>query len=365
MVLGILNEQDTRVAIVPDVISQIQKMGITVQMVAKAGESAGYSDSLYKAQKVKITTKASVIASSDILITLNPISVADQAKAKASAVLISRYAPFDNEKKISGYAKKSQTIFSLDMIPRVTVAQSADVLSSLGSIAGYRAVLVAAQYLPKYFPMLTTAAGSIPPAKVLVIGAGVAGLQAVATARRLGAVVHVFDTRDAVRDEVKSLGAQFVEIEGATDDKAAGGYAVEQTADYQKRQKASLEKVIQKSDVVITTAQLRGKPAPKLITKKMMEHMPLGGVIVDLASSTGGNCEVTKDKKTVIHKGITVVGNSDLSEEVSFHASLLFSKNILNFFKFLLNEKGKYKLSLEHEVIEKSCIVHAGKKYYK
>ncbi len=365
MVLGILNEQDTRVAIVPDVIPQIQKMGITVQMVAKAGESAGYSDALYKAQKVKIATKASVIASSDILITLNPVSTVDQAKAKASAVFISRYAPFDNEKKLSGYAKKSHTIFSLDMIPRVTVAQSADVLSSLGSIAGYRAVLVAAQYLPKYFPMLTTAAGSIPPAKVLVIGAGVAGLQAIATARRLGAVVQAFDTRAAVRDEVKSLGAQFVEVEGATDDKGAGGYAVEQTADYQKRQKAALEKSIQKSDVVISTAQLRGKPAPKLVSKKMVEQMPLGSVVIDLASSTGGNCELTKDQKVVNHKGVTIVGNSDLSEEVPAHASLLFSKNIINFFKFLLDDKGKYKLSLEHEVVEKSCIVNAGKKYYK
>lgn len=365
MVLGILKEKDARVAIVPEVIAQLSAMGFSVQMVAKAGEAAGYPDELYKQLKVKIAPAASVLSSSDLIITLNPLTATEQAKAKAKAVLISRYAPFDNVKKLSGYAKKEHTIFSLDMIPRVTIAQSADVLSSLGSIAGYKAALMAADALPRYFPMLTTAAGSIPPAKVLVVGAGVAGLQAIATARRLGAVVEAFDTRAASKDEVQSLGAQFIEVEGAADDKAAGGYAVEQSADYKKRQHAALEQSVKKSDAIITTAQLRGKPAPRLISKSMVESMRPGSIIIDLASSTGGNCEVTQDAKTVVHKGVTVVGNSDLSQAVPMHASLLFSKNIVNFLKFAVNEKKQFALSVGHEVLEKSCIVKAGKLQYK
>ncbi len=366
MVLGILNEADRRVAIVPDLIPQLKNLGITVQMVSKAGESAGFPDQFYKQHKVKCVTKQDVLSKSDIIITFNPISGADQLKTKKAAVFISRYAPYDNSKKIGGWVKKSHTIYSLDMIPRITVAQSSDVLSSLASIAGYKAVLVAAENFNKYFPMLTTAAGSIPPAKILVLGAGVAGLQAIATARRLGAIVKAFDTREAARDEVQSLGAKFVEVEGAVDDKSAGGYAVEQTEDFKKKQQEAIAKNIAKSDVVITTAQIRGRPAPRLITKEMVSAMSPGSIIIDLASSTGGNCECSQDKKTISFKDVTIIGDSDLSERVPSHASLLFAKNVFNFIKFMINDEKKLDLiSLNHEILEKSCIVHKGEKKYK
>ena len=335
-------------------------------MVKDAGEKAGFPDSAYKDKKVKFVAKTAILSKADIIVTFTPLSTADQGKCKEKAMLISRYAPYDYPKKVPTWAKKKQTVFSLDMIPRVTVAQSSDVLSSLASIAGYKAVLVATEYMSRYLPMLTTAAGSIPPAKVLVIGAGVAGLQAVATARRLGAVVEAFDTRAAAKDEVKSLGAKFVEVEGASDDIAAGGYAVEQTVEYKAKQQEALAKSVEKSDVIICTAQLRGKPAPKLITKAMVETMKAGSVIIDLASQTGGNCECTKDQQEVVHKGVKIYGNSDLSERVATHASLLYSKNIINFLKFMVNEEGKIpSLNIDHEVLEKSCIIHNGKQVYK
>lgn len=365
MVLGILNESDNRVAIAPETIPQLQGFGLNIIMVKDAGCSAGFPNEQYTSQKVKIVSKTELLGKADIIATFNPLSATDQGKCKEKAVLVSRYTPYDNPKQLPGWVKKKQTVYSLDMIPRVTVAQSSDVLSSLASIAGYKAVLVANEYMTRYFPMLSTAAGSIPPAKVLVIGAGVAGLQAIATSRRLGAIVEAFDTRVAAKDEVKSLGAKFVAVAGATDDKTAGGYAVEQTKDYKQKQQEALATSVAKSDVVIATAQLRGKPAPKLVTKTMVETMKPGGVIIDLASVTGGNCALTKNKKTVLHKGITIFGDSDLSERVATHASLLYGKNIINFLKFMRNDEGKIDPhKLKHEVLEKSCIISNGKQIY-
>lgn len=365
MVLGILNETEDRVAIAPDVVPQLQKYGFNVVMVKGAGVAAGFPDQLYIDQKVKIVSKSDGLGKSDVIATFNPLSPTEQAKCKEKAVLISRYTPYDHPKKVASWIKKKQSVYSLDMIPRITVAQSADVLSSLASISGYKAVLVATEHLTRYFPMLTTAAGSIPPSKVLVLGAGVAGLQAIATARRLGAVVEAFDTRAAAKDEVKSLGAKFVEVGGAVDDKTAGGYAVEQTEEYKKKQKEAIAASVHKSDVVIATAQLRGKPAPTLVTKEMVDAMKPSSVIIDLASSTGGNCEVSKDEKIIKYKGITIVGDSDLSRRVPTHASLLYSKNIINFLKFMTNEEGKVVLHKNiHEVSEKSCIIYNGKQIY-
>ena len=362
MLLGILNEDDSRVAIVPEVIGDLKKIGIQIQVVSKSGEESGYSDALYKKQKVTITTKKKILESSDILVSINPLPIKDHRQAQKNAVFISRYAPFDPTVKIDQYFQKNHCLFSLDMVPRTTLAQSCDVLSSLASIAGYKSVISAAEYLPRYFPMLTTSAGTVPPAKVLVIGAGVAGLQAVATARRLGAIVEIFDTRSSVKEQAKSLGAKFVEVEGATENKSAGGYAVEQSKDYKKQQQLAISNSIQKSNVVITTAQLRGKVAPKLITKQMVESMAYGSVIVDLASSTGGNCILTKDDKIINHKGVTIIGDSDLSKKIPNHASLLFSKNIVNFLRFMSNTKDKFNLSFENEIIAESCIIRYGKK---
>ena len=366
MILGILNEFDRRVAITPEVVPQLQGMGLEILLEAGAGIKAGLLDSAYNSSSVQISSKDEILSKADILPTFNPIGETEQKACKEQVMLVSRYTPYDNPDRIESWCQKQHSVYSLDMIPRITVAQSADVLSSLASIAGYKAVLVATEYLQRYFPMLTTAAGSIPPSKVLVLGAGVAGLQAVATAKRLGAVVEAFDTRAAAKDEVKSLGAKFVEVEGATDDKAAGGYAVEQTEEYKTKQKEAIAQSVAKADVVIATAQLRGKPAPELVTKEMVESMKPGSVIVDLAAITGGNCRLSQNDQIVEHHGVTIIGDSDLSKKVASHASLLYGKNILNFLRFMTNkDDGKITLcNNEHEVAAKSCIIHNGQKIY-
>ena len=242
------------------------------------------------------------------------------------------------------------------MIPRTTLAQSMDVLSSMASIAGYKAVLSAAHHLDRYFPMMMTAAGTIRPAKVLVLGAGVAGLQAIATARKLGAMVEAFDVRKASKEEVESLGAKFVEVEGAKDDAEAGGYAVEQSEDFIKRQKKEVQDRAIKSDVIITTAQLRGRKAPVLVETETVEMMQKGSVIVDLAASTGGNCALTKDGEKYNHNGVLIIGNSNLAAEMPKDASTLFSNNAMNFLKLLVDENGAINVDLENEILNASLI---------
>jgi NAD(P) transhydrogenase subunit alpha len=242
------------------------------------------------------------------------------------------------------------------MLPRTTRAQSIDVLSSQANIAGYKAVLLAANLFPKYFPMFMTAAGSIAPAKVLILGAGVAGLQAIATARRLGAVVEVFDTRPAVKEEVMSLGAKFIEVEGAADASKAGGYAVEQSAEFQQRQKEKIAASVAKSDIVITTAQIFGKKAPVLITEEMIAKMKNGSVIIDIAAATGGNTSVTKNDETITYNGVTIIGNSNLPSTMPYDASKLYGKNICNFLQLIIDKEGKLNLNLEDELV-KGCLV--------
>jgi NAD(P) transhydrogenase subunit alpha len=231
-----------------------------------------------------------------------------------------------------------------------------DVLSSQANIAGYKAVLLAANLFPKYFPMFMTAAGSIPPAKVLILGAGVAGLQAIATARRLGAVVEVFDTRPAVKEEVISLGAKFIEVEGAADASKAGGYAVEQSAEFLQRQNEKIAASVAKSDIVITTAQIFGKKAPVLITEEMITHMKNGSVIIDIAAATGGNTELTKNDETVIFNGVTIVGNSNLPATMPYDASKLYGKNICNFLQLIIDKEGKLNMNLEDELVKGTLI---------
>ena len=258
------------------------------------------------------------------------------------------------------WAAKGITTFSLDMLPRTTRAQAMDVLSSQANIAGYKAVLVAANLFSRYFPMLMTAAGSVAPAKVLILGAGVAGLQAIATARRLGAVVEVFDTRPAVKEEVMSLGAKFIEVEGAADASKAGGYAVEQTEEFMQRQKAKIAESIAKADIVITTAQIPGKKAPILITEEMIKAMRHGSVIIDLASGTGGNTPVTKNNETIIYNGVSIVGNSNLPATMPSDASKMYGKNILNFLKLIIDKEGNLNLNWEDDLVKGSCITHGG-----
>lgn len=235
-----------------------------------------------------------------------------------------------------------------------------DVLSSQANISGYKAVLLAAGLFPRYIPMFMTAAGSIPPAKVMVLGAGVAGLQAVATARRLGAVVEVFDTRPAVKEEVMSLGAKFIEVEGAADASKAGGYAVEQSQEFLQRQKQRIAESIAKSDIVITTAQIPGKKAPLLITTEMMEAMKNGSVIIDLAAATGGNTSLTENNKTVKHKGVSIVGNSNLPSAMPYDASKMYGKNVANFLQLIITGEGKLHLNFEDDLVKGTCITHNG-----
>ncbi len=361
MIIAILNEEDFRIAIVPENIASFNQWGLKflVDNNIKNKVEFNYPKKLFKSRK-------KILSEADIFITLNPLVKEEVKLAKKNAVFISRFAPYDNPKILSLLENKFHTVFSLDMIPRITVAQSSDVLSSLSSLAGYKAILLATEYFSRYIPMLTTAAGTIAPAKVMVLGAGVAGLQAIATAKRLGAVVSAFDTRVAAKTEVMSLGAKFIEVKGAVDDKSAGGYAVEQDKNYKKKQREEIYKNIIKNDIIITTAQIRGKPAPRLIDKKMIYSMNHGSVIIDMASATGGNCEFSQDGKIIKKNGVTIIGDSDLSKRLPYHASILFSRNVLNFFKFMVID-GKINLDniikMEHEVIKKSCIIYQGKKY--
>jgi NAD(P) transhydrogenase subunit alpha len=235
-----------------------------------------------------------------------------------------------------------------------------DVLSSQANIAGYKAVITAAHFYPRYFPMFMTAAGTIAPAKVLILGAGVAGLQAIATARRLGAVVEVFDTRPAVKEEVMSLGGKFIEVEGAADPSQAGGYAVEQTEDYKQKQQQKIKESVAKSDIIITTAQIPGKKAPVLITEEMLNTMRNGSLIVDISAATGGNTPFTKNNETIIYNGVTIIGNSNLPARMPSDASKLYGKNVLNFLQLIIDKEGNINLNWEDDLVKGSCITHNG-----
>jgi NAD(P) transhydrogenase subunit alpha len=363
MHIGILQDpSEARVPLVPDVVQKLVSEGNQVWIEAGAGKGAFFPDEAYQAAGATVGSEKEVLANASLFLSVN--APAREVLAKISGkTLISSFQPFATAELLNDLVSQQLTGFSMDMIPRSTIAQSMDILSSMASISGYRAVLVAATQLPRYFPMLTTAAGSIPPSRVLVIGAGVAGLQAIATAKRLGAVVEAFDTRLAAKEEVESLGAKFVEVEGARDDKAAGGYAVEQTEEYKQKQKELIFEKASKADVIITTAQLRGKPAPLLITQETLDAMKPGSVVVDLAASTGGNCAFTENKKTVLYNQVSIIGDSDLAAGMPMHASQLYSKNIYNFLKVLI-KKGEMDINLQNDIIKSTCVVLEGKILY-
>ncbi|MDN5214297.1 Re/Si-specific NAD(P)(+) transhydrogenase subunit alpha [Fulvivirgaceae bacterium BMA12] len=364
MKIGVLKEMnDAKVAIIPDIAKKFIEENNQVLVETGAGHLASFDDRAFEEVGATIASREETLKEAEILITINPLEEGDYAKLKPGTVVVSLFQPFADPAVAEMLASHKLTAMSLDMIPRTTLAQAMDVLSSMASVAGYKAVVRAMDHLPRYFPMLTTAAGSIPPSKVLVIGAGVAGLQAVATCRRNGAVVEAFDTRLAAKEEVESLGAKFVEVEGATDDKGAGGYAVEQTEEYKQKQQALIQEKASKADVVITTAQLRGKPAPLLITEETVNNMKPGAVIVDLAASTGGNCALTKNDETVNQNGVTIIGDSNLSASMPMHASQLFSKNIQNYFKLFVKE-GQLSLDFDNEIIKSSCIAFEGEVRY-
>jgi NAD(P) transhydrogenase subunit alpha len=361
MTIGLLKEppHETRVSLLPEAVSALVKKKLEVLVENGAGEKSFASDHDYQNAGARLLSRREIITSSQIILTIHKPALDDVALMK-SKVAVGVYLPLYHIPRMHEWASRGVTIFSLDMLPRTTRAQSMDILSSQANIAGYKSVLLAADMYSRYFPMFMTAAGTIAPAKVLVLGAGVAGLQAVATARRLGAVVEVFDTRPAVKEEVISLGAKFIEVEGAADSSQAGGYAVEQSEDFMNRQKQKIAESIAKSDVVITTAQIPGKPAPLLVTKEMVETMRSGSVIVDLAASTGGNCELSKNKETIMHKGVTIVGNSNLAAGMPSDGSKLYGKNVLNFLQLIIDKEGNLNLNWDDDLVKGCCITHNG-----
>jgi NAD(P) transhydrogenase subunit alpha len=360
MIIGVLKEPstETRVSLVPETVSAFTKKGLQVWVESNAGANAFCNDDAYVQAGATIGERSKIIDAADIILAIHiPEDLALFPKGK---LLTGVYMPLMFKEGVLRMADGGHTVFSLDMLPRTTRAQAMDVLSSQANIAGYKAVLLAANSFPRYFPMFMTAAGSIPPAKVLILGAGVAGLQAIATARRLGAVVEVFDTRPAVKEEVMSLGAKFVEVEGAADASKAGGYAVEQTEEYKQKQQARIAEAVKKSDIIITTAQIPGKKAPILLTEEMLHSMKNGSVIIDLAAATGGNTPFTKNNETVHHNGVAIIGNSNLQATLPFDASKLYSKNVFNFLQLIINKEGNLDLNFEDDLVKGSCITRDG-----
>lgn len=361
MTIGLLKEpaHETRVSLLAEAVASLTKKTITVLVESGAGEKAFCSNVDYEKAGAEISDANGVISRSDIILTIHQPD--PKLRIAGSKILVGVYQPLYHQELMQEWAAKGLTTFSLDMLPRTTRAQAMDVLSSQANIAGYKAVLLAANTYSRYFPMFMTAAGSIAPAKVLILGAGVAGLQAIATARRLGAVVEVFDTRPAVKEEVISLGAKFVEVEGAADASKAGGYAVEQSEEFLQRQKAKIAESIAKADIVITTAQIPGKKAPILITEEMIKAMRNGSLIIDLAAATGGNTPVTKNNETIRYNGVSVIGNSSLQSTMPSDASKLYGKNLLSFLQLITNKEGGIHLNWEDDLVKGSCVTHAGK----
>lgn len=362
MITGVLLEPapERRVSLLPEQVETLTKKNITVLVETDAGNQAGATDAAYTQKGASVVSRSEILQQSDLILSIHPLSDHDLSLIKPNAVLMGVYQPLYKYTTIKQWANKGVSTFSLDMMPRTTRAQSMDVLSSQANIAGYKAVLVAATTYPKYFPMLMTAAGSVAPAKVLILGAGVAGLQAVATARRLGAVVEVFDTRPAVKEEVMSLGAKFIEVEGAADASKAGGYAVEQTEEYKQKQQQRIAEAAAKADVIITTAQIPGKPAPLLITEEMLQSMRPGSVVVDLAAATGGNTAKTVNDQTIQYNGISIIGDSNLASSVPADASKMYGKNVLNFLALIITKTGELNLNFEDDIVKGTCITHNG-----
>jgi NAD(P) transhydrogenase subunit alpha len=361
MILGILKEPDfeNRVSLLPEGVVELLKFKVQTLVEQGAGERAYASDEEYRTAGAEVVSRKEIYERAEVVLIIHAPDT-EFEKLKPEQVLISVINPMMDTELVGKLMKLGKTVFSLDIIPRTTRAQAMDILSSMATVSGYKAVLDAAGQLPHFFPMFMSAAGTIKPAKVLILGAGVAGLQAVATSRKLGAVVEVFDVRSAVREEVKSLGGKFIEVEGAKEDAAAGGYAVEQTEDFKQKQRQLIHDHAVKSDIIICTAQIPGRKAPLLLQKETVENMRAGSVVIDLAASTGGNCEVTQDGKTIIHKGIKIIGKSDYPSDLPSDASKMFGKNVINFTKLLISKEGALTLDFNDDIVKGTCVCHAG-----
>ncbi|MBC5822204.1 MAG: Re/Si-specific NAD(P)(+) transhydrogenase subunit alpha [Candidatus Eremiobacteraeota bacterium] len=364
MLIGVPSETapgERRVALVPDTVARLIKAGNTVVVQRGAGTAAAYRDDAYEAAGAMLAADAAeVFAKAGIVVKVARPSSAELARMHAGQTLIAFLAPLGDPRSVEAYATRKITALSMDAIPRTTKAQSMDALSSQANIAGYKAVLIAAASLAKYFPMLTTAAGTIKPAQVLVIGAGVAGLQAIATARRLGAVVTGYDARTAVKEQVQSLGAKFLEIDVGESAEGSGGYARELSAEALERQRAAMVKAIGAADVVITTAAVPGKRAPLLVTREAVAAMAPGSIVVDLAAETGGNCELTRVNEWVASpNGVTIVGTTILPSTVATHASQLYSKNVLTLLEYIIKD-GLLNLDMEDEIVRGTTLARDG-----
>ncbi len=352
---------ERRVALVPDTVAKLVKQGLEIWVETGAGDEAFFPDDAYTAVGAKIIADPNLLwQEADVLLKVAPPQEKEIDKLKAGAVFIGFLNPLGAPLLIDRLAARQVSAFSMEMIPRTTRAQSMDALSSQASIAGYQAVLLAATASPKFFPMLTTAAGTIRPAKVLVIGAGVAGLQAIATARRLGAMVEAFDIRPAVKEEVQSLGAKFLEIKLDEETVAAGGYAKEVSDLAKQRTQELLTNHVHNADVIITTAQVPGKKAPRLVTEEMIDGMSPGSVIVDLAGEQGGNCAYTEAGKEVKHQGITIISPINLPATMPIHASQMYSKNISTLVQYLIKD-GAVQLNFADDIIADTCVTSEGK----
>jgi NAD(P) transhydrogenase subunit alpha len=363
LIVGVPRETapgERRVAMTPDTVKRLTASGVVVKVESGAGLASGHSDEAYVAAGATIVGDAAEVFNAQVVIKVQKPDPNEVALLRPGTTLIALLQPMSNVDLVRDLAARDVTAFSMDAIPRTTRAQSMDVLSSQATVAGYKAVLMAADTLPKFFPMLTTAAGSIVPAKVLVVGAGVAGLQAIATARRLGAVVEAYDTRPVVKEQVESLGAKFVDIPVDTSDaQTAGGYAKEVSAETLRKQQEVLADHAAKSDVVVTTAAVPGRPAPRLISRETVERMRPGSVIVDLAAETGGNVELTQAGETVEHNGVKIMGQLNLPSTMPVHASQMYAKNIQNLLDLLI-KNGKFDPDYEDEIVKGTVITRGG-----
>jgi NAD(P) transhydrogenase subunit alpha len=351
---------ERRVAVVPDSVKRLKAKKIEVSVEASAGAAAFASDAEYAAAGARVDTALpALVADADVVVQIRPPSPAEVAGLREGSALVSLLYPLLDIDLVRALAARKVTALAVDMIPRTTVAQMMDVLSSQATAAGYEAVLMAAAALPRFFPMLMTAAGTLAPARVLVLGAGVAGLQAIGTARRLGAVVEAFDVRKACKEQVESLGAKFVDVEAAEDAQTAGGYARELGEDARKKQAEAIARHVATADVVLCTALIPGRRAPVLVTADMVRSMRAGSVIVDLAAEQHGNCELTRPGETVVEHGVTILGPTDATSRLCAHASQMYSRNMEKLL-FHLSRDGVWKLDFADEIVAGSVITHEG-----
>ena len=369
IVVGVPKETfpgERRVALIADVVPSIIKSGAEVHVESGAGLAAGITDESYTKKGAKITTRDEIFAKCEVVFQVRTFGAnrgagrADLAMIRPGQIVIGTTDSLNDPSLSADLAKTGATVFSLELVPRITRAQSMDVLSSMATVAGYKAILLAAEMLPRFFPMFMTAAGTIAPARVFIVGVGVAGLQAISTAKRLGAVVSAYDIRPAVKDQVKSVGAKFVEFElqtGEAEDK--GGYAKAMGEEFYRKQREMMAKVVKEHDVVVTTAAVPGKKAPILVTEDMVKGMTPGSVVVDLAAERGGNCEVTRPGETVHVHGVTVMGPLNLPSTVPYHASQMFSKNLIAFFQNMV-KNGVVELNTDDEIIRDTMITKGG-----